>query len=431
MSAENIFFEQALKKEILKSERVRAKLIAGFSLFLAIVFSIAVFLFKPVLVDFLPSITPFYYFILVFLFLFARELAGIKLIDKAIRDEANISEFVRYVSVIIETSIPTLLLLILGTEFEKSTALLTPVVLLYTLFIILSTLTLDFKISVLSGLTASIGYSIIAISWTESLFAENISVFEKPVLYLGKAMLLLLGGVLAGFVGSQLRKRIYNTYSALRERNRVTDLFNQQVSQEIVDELVKGSGDLSPQRKFVCVMFLDIRGFTPFAEQREPEEIIKFQNEIFGFMINIITKNHGVINQFLGDGYMATFGAPVSRGNDTLNAYNAAVEIIKQVHRRNNIGKLPGTRIGIGLHSGDVVAGNVGTSTRKQYSISGNTVILAARIEQLNKAYGTELLVSKEVTDKIGNVYEVLKPLGEVKIKGREKPVSLFEVTNL
>lgn len=431
MSAENIFFEQALKKEILKSERIRAKLIAGFSLFLAFMFSIGIFIFKPILIDFLPSVTPFYYFILVFLFLFARELVGIKIIDKAIRNGTNIPEFVRYVSVIIETSLPTLLLLILGTEFEKSTALLTPVVLLYTLFIVLSTLTLDFKISVLSGLTAALGYSIVAISWTDNLFSPTATVFEKPVLYVGKAMLLLLGGVLAGFVGSQLRKRIYNTYSALRERNRVTDLFNQQVSQEIVDELVNGTGDTNPKRKFVCVMFLDIRGFTPFAEQREPEEIIHFQNEIFGFMIDIITKNHGVINQFLGDGYMATFGAPVSKGNDTLNAYNAAVEIVKQVHRRNETGKLPGTRIGIGLHSGDVVAGNVGTSTRKQYSISGNTVILSARIEQLNKEYGSELIVSKEVTERIGEVKEFLKPLGEVKVKGREKPVSLFEVTNL
>lgn len=176
-------------------------------------------------------------------------------------------------------------------------------------------------------------------------------------------------------------------------------------------------------------MFLDIRDFTPLVENKEPEEIIAYQNAVFGFMIEIINKHHGIINQFLGDGYMATFGAPVSKGNDCQNALEAAIEIVNKVNEKSNAGEILKTKIGIGLHAGDVVAGNVGTSVRKQYSITGNTVILASRIEQLNKKFNSQLLISKEVLDKVdlGNVKPEI--IGPVIIEGREKPIDLIRIS--
>ena len=177
-------------------------------------------------------------------------------------------------------------------------------------------------------------------------------------------------------------------------------------------------------------MFLDIRGFTPFAENMTPEELNKYQNDVFGFMIEIIAENYGVINQFLGDGYMATFGAPVSKGNDSQNAINAALQIIEKTNQLSREGKIPNTHVGIGLHSGYVVAGNVGTSIRKQYSITGNTVILSSRIEQLNKEYNSQLLISEEVYNVVSFDKFNVQPvnIGEVKLKGREKPVNLFKI---
>ena len=205
-------------------------------------------------------------------------------------------------------------------------------------------------------------------------------------------------------------------------------MFGQQVSKEIVDELLSEKESTESKRKFVCIMFLDIRGFTPFSEKREPEEIIKYQNDVFGFMIEIITKNHGIINQFLGDGYMATFGAPVSKGNDCLNAINAATEIIKTVNEKSNSGEIIKTRIGIGLHAGFVVAGNVGTSTRKQYSITGSTVILASRVEQLNKVYDAQLLISEEVLNEIDKSAIEFEFIGPVEVKGRENPINIYKL---
>jgi len=211
---------------------------------------------------------------------------------------------------------------------------------------------------------------------------------------------------------------------------RIKTLLTQQVSGAIATELLsEEKGNNVSERRFVCIMFLDIRGFTPFAETREPEEIIQYQNTIFGFMIDIIDKYNGIVNQFLGDGFMATFGAPVSGGNDCENAYQASLEIIKTLEQKNEKGELPGSRIGIGLHAGLVVAGNVGTQERMQYSITGNTVIIAARIEQLTKQHQAKLLITREVYDHLESGGELDPDFTEVQVKGRQKPISILKVS--
>ena len=145
-------------------------------------------------------------------------------------------------------------------------------------------------------------------------------------------------------------------------------------------------------------------------------------------MIEIVSKYHGVINQFMGDGFMATFGAPVSHGNDIQNAFSAAAEILKEVNERSNSGKIAKTKVGIGLHAGQVVAGNVGTEIRKQYSITGNTVITAARIEQLNKTYKSQLLISETVAKGIENSDLQYEECIETTVKGRERPIKIYKV---
>ncbi len=210
---------------------------------------------------------------------------------------------------------------------------------------------------------------------------------------------------------------------------KIKKLLGQQVSDEIAEALLATNSQKVPiERKFVCIMFLDIRGFTPFAEQKEPEEIIAYQNKVFGFMIEVIDKFHGNINQFLGDGFMATFGAPKSHGNDCDNAYLAAQEIVKIVNQKSEAGTIPKTRIGIGLHAGHVVAGNVGTDLRKQYSITGNTVITAARIEQLNKEYKSQLLISESVYDALESKNGQPLDFIQANIKGRKTPIKILKI---
>lgn len=207
---------------------------------------------------------------------------------------------------------------------------------------------------------------------------------------------------------------------------RISKLLEQQVSPEIASALIE---DVPEKRKqFVAIMFLDIRGFTPIAEKMEAKELIEYQNNIFGFMIEIIQKYHGNINQFMGDGFMATFGAPKKHGEDIKNAFLAGKEIIAQLDEVNAKGISPHTKVGIGIHAGSVVTGNVGTETRKQFSVTGNTVIIAARIEQLNKKYGSNMIISQEVNEYLEAIdtEEMNFQSYETAVKGRTEPIQIF-----
>lgn len=208
-------------------------------------------------------------------------------------------------------------------------------------------------------------------------------------------------------------------------QDRVKQLLKQHVSGAVADELLTAQGVQEVSRKFVCIMFLDIRDFTPFAEMHNPEEIIDYQNKVFGFMIDVINHHGGIVNQILGDGFMATFGAPVSSGNDCANAYRAARKILTIVAEKSESGEIPPTRVGIGLHAGNVVAGNVGTDQRKQYSITGNAVIIASRLEQLNKDFGSNLVLSRDVYDIIPE--DLREPLDfqTVAVKGMSEPIEI------
>ncbi len=208
---------------------------------------------------------------------------------------------------------------------------------------------------------------------------------------------------------------------------KIKGLLDQQVSGAVATALLSenGTGGTKHERRFVCVLFLDIRNFTPFVESKTPEEIIEYQNNVLGFMMEKIIEHGGIVNTVLGDGFMATFGAPVSAGNDCLQAYKAAVEIMQMVREKSRTGQIPPTKIGIGMHAGNVVAGNVGTKTRKQYLITGNTVIIASRLEQLNKQYGSSLIISKEVVERLPAAMNLPKVFDEVMVKGRSKPVQI------
>lgn len=208
---------------------------------------------------------------------------------------------------------------------------------------------------------------------------------------------------------------------------KIKGLLDQQVSGAVATALLSdnGTGGTKHERRFVCVLFLDIRNFTPFVESKTPEEIIEYQNNVLGFMMEKIIEHGGIVNTVLGDGFMATFGAPVSAGNDCLQAYKAAVEIMQMVREKSRTGQIPPTKIGIGMHAGNVVAGNVGTKTRKQYLVTGNTVIIASRLEQLNKQYGSSLIISKEVVERLPAAMNLPKVFDEVLVKGRSQPVQI------
>ena len=167
------------------------------------------------------------------------------------------------------------------------------------------------------------------------------------------------------------------------------------------------------------------RDFTPFSESREPEEVVSYLNSLFGFMIEIVQKHNGIINQFLGDGFMATFGAPVSDPESVIHSVEAAREIVIRKTEETLKGNIPLKENRSSLKQYQ----NIGSAMRKQYSITGSVVNIASRIEKLTRQYKTEVLVSEEVVsvvdEKIRNEFS---SVGMVKVKGSERMISLFRL---
>lgn len=402
-------FEAHLSREILHSERLRMAILAGvFALVLILVLLFAwIFPHGP-----RPFIAATVAGGLIAYELLIRRMLGRMLVRGATPPTA-----LRFVNAAIETSVPSLLILLVAREVEPIAVLQGPAAYLYALFIILSTLRLDFALSAFTGAVAALEFAALSFAYVSDDYSATAMVLSAPGFILGKAVLLFLCGVVAGLVARQLRRRIGRALRAVQERERVISAFGQQVSPQIVEELLKQGPEIASRRSFVCVMFMDIRDFTPLVENRSPEEIVALQNTVFGAAVEAVNRHHGVINQFLGDGFMATFGAPLSTGDDCANALAAARELVARITE---------VRIGVGLHAGDAVTGNVGSPERKQYSVTGNVVILASRIEQLNKDFGSRILVSREVLERCADT--AATPLGAVRVKGREQPIEIFRV---
>ena len=186
--------------------------------------------------------------------------------------------------------------------------------------------------------------------------------------------------------------------------------------------------DFQGEVKNVCVMFLDIRDFSRFAGKNPPEEVLSYLNTLFDFMITVVNEHQGIVNKFLGDGFMAIFGAPAEDAHLCEHAVAAARKLIDGVESRNRAGKIPPTRIGIGLHTGEAVTGTVGSKERKEYTIIGDVVNLAARIEQATKQFDAQLLVSEAIWKQLDGHKEEAEDLGPVQLKGQAKPTRLYKL---
>lgn len=362
------------------------------------------------------------------LLLFVFELFVLRQIRKVKNEGKPFPQKIRYLGVFVEITFPSAVILLVAVTESSYHYLDSPPFLFYFLFIILSPLRLDFYLSLFTGAVAFIEYFFISI-WIVNTYLPEGEIGQARLLsfHIEKSLLLFVGGLLAGFVAREIHQKIKHSVEAERERNEVKMLFGQQVSKAVMDELIEHKDLSAESRKLdVSIMFMDIRNFTPFAETRTPEEIIAFQNAIFSPIIEIIHRYDGIINQIMGDGFMATFGAPVSSVNHCEQATHAAIESVEQIKALVNEGKIPATRIGIGIHTGDVVAGNIGNMIRQQYSITGTTVITAARIEQLNKKYDTQLIISKDAYERVNGLQKDFEYLCSEQLKGQANQIEMY-----
>ncbi len=421
--------EEHFYEETLSHERFKQIILAAVIGVILLGIGINFLLQKEVYLKAFVNISYFYLVFLLFMLLIIRALIINRIIGKWIKAKRKINPIFRYINSLIEVSIPTFVILLYIQNMPAVVALTTPAVLLYFIFIILSTLELDFKISLFTSFAAAVQYSFIVLIYLKDIEAAPENFIQTEMAYYwGRILLIFSSGIIAGLVGEQIKRKIISVFEINQERNRIEKVFGQQVSPEIVEEFIRNKLEVKSKKHHACIMFLDIRDFTVFCEDKNPEEIVQYQNDIFSFMIEIVNKHRGIINQIVGDGFMATFGAPISSGSDIQNAVNASLEIVAELKRRNAHKKISPTKIGIGLHAGEIVAGNVGTSFRKQYSITGNTVILAARLESLNKEFNSQILASKEVVNQMKLDEVKTEYIGMVAIKGRTEPVEVYKL---
>jgi adenylate cyclase len=350
-------------------------------------------------------------------------------LNRRIRERRRGNPCLPYISAAVETILPMAGLLITAQYVGPAYALMTPAPFIYPLLIVLSTLRLDSRLSVFTGAISALQYlvlSIIFIHYTAQSTAEPIISTLPP--HIIKSFLLLLMGIAAGAVTAQIKKRILSSFEMVEERNRISRTFGEYVSPIVMNKLLTLKPDLRSEKRDVCVMFLDIRDFTSFAEKRSPEEVVNYLESLFEFMIEIVNRHHGVINKFLGDGFMAVFGAPLSEGGDCSNGVAAAREILTRVEEEVALGHVLPTTVGIGLHAGEAVTGSIGSSVRKEYTVIGDVVNLASRIEKLNKRCQSRLLVSENVWHSIEDQSNDAIPMGNVRVQGREQGIGIYQL---
>jgi adenylate cyclase len=431
-------FERQLEREILLSERLRVTILAAVFAFSLLVLLLLMHQEARVVTRlFHRQIRPVHVAATLG-FMLLYELFAWWLVSRHIA-QRRLPTVRRYLDAFIETSFPTVVILLLAQIYSPGKALLMPPVFGYFLFIALSTLRLSFRLCCFTGGVGALEYILVVMFFSPAAPApgrhatalaglnDSEAMLLRLAPHLGKAVLILLCGVACGFVAVEVRRRFMSAFRALEERNRVLDVFGQHVSPTVAEKLLAQKRDSSEMR-YVCIMFLDIRGFTAFAEQRPPAEVVRYLNQLFTFMIEIVNAHHGFINKFLGDGFMAVFGAPISDGNDARNAVDASLEILAMARKLVAAGSLPPTHLGIGLHAGKAITGNVGSALRKEYTIIGDVVNVASRIEALNKQFGSHLLVSGEVRGFLDSTAPPAKPRGPVTVKGRSAPVEVYQL---
>lgn len=237
----------------------------------------------------------------------------------------------------------------------------------------------------------------------------------------------LVGMAIAMFAGTA-----YQYFVEGAEKRAVKKLFGRYVSKDVYQQLVANPAlaELGGKRREMTVLFSDIRGFTSVTEKGDPEALVAQLNEYFSRMVEIIFRHQGTVDKFVGDLVMALFGAPLDDPRHASHAVAAAVDMVAALGELNRKWASEGRAvldIGVGVNSGEMIAGNIGSSSIMSYTVIGDNVNLGSRLESLNKDFHSRIIISDATRTRLSEQYD-LRSLGEVVVKGKTRPVAIFEV---
>jgi len=226
----------------------------------------------------------------------------------------------------------------------------------------------------------------------------------------------------------------------LAEREVIRETFGRYVAPEVAKTLLADGATLGGEKRDVTVLFTDLRGYSTISEALDPAQVVGLSNAYLGAMQTAIDAEGGTVIEFLGDAILAVFGAPTASEDHADRAVRCALAMRRQLQQLNEASEgqglaelwrqagLPALQHRVGIHTGSVIAGNIGSATRMKYAIVGDAVNVAARLEQLNKEHGTEVLLSRATVARLSAGVVEPEPVGELKVKGREQPVQVFSI---
>ena len=308
---------------------------------------------------------------------------------------------------------------IINSDFTKQSTILFDLVLLALLTA--GTMYLILKLSFFKSLIAVIALGALYTAFSVVCFKFNIAVNVITPL------LIQLSTLIFGYS--------YRFILEGRNKEKIKQAMGKYISQDVMKNVVQNIDDikLGGKKAVVTVLFADIRGFTSMSEKMTAEDVSKILNEYFTEIEPIISKYNGVINKFIGDAVMAVFGDPIEDLNHPVNAVRCANEMLKKVDQLQDKwlfeGK-PKIEIGIGINTDEAFVGNIGSEKRLEYTVIGDTVNLASRIESYNKVYKTNLLISSCTYSYVSGIADVIK-ISEVTIRGKSKKMDIYEVLRL
>lgn len=230
----------------------------------------------------------------------------------------------------------------------------------------------------------------------------------------------------------QLSDAFNQMVSGLQEREKVKSVFGQYVATQISEKVLKGEVNLGGESHVVTILFSDIRSFTALSEHMSPTQVVAFLNDYFSEMVDAVFEQGGILDKFIGDGLMAVFGAFGEAPDHAKKAVRCGLRMKSRVSKINgerSIAGKPPIAIGIGIHTDEVILGNIGTHKRLQYTAIGDGVNTCSRVQNLNKDFGTTILITDTTYALVKDEFECRK-MPEANIRGKEKALEFYEVVS-
>ncbi len=296
----------------------------------------------------------------------------------------------------------------------------TPIFSLYYLLIGLSALRFSSKLSIFSTIITSSSISLLILI---SLITKNVVFGNLQEAYISEKVSLLsiivnlvfmsILGFIQYYIAERyrfvMRQSIILEIDKINHENQINQLknmFTRYVSIQVADYLIKNKYEIKNEKKLVTILFCDIKDFTKMTQELEADQVVNLLNRFFSVMIDIIFYFNGTLDKFIGDALMAVFGAPISYSKDEINAICSAIAMRKALQILNKEyekADYPQIKIRIGIDTGYAVAGNIGSEKRMEYTVIGNPVNCASRVEQTNKIFNTDILITKRTFEKVKN----------------------------